>query len=127
MNQAADLKNSRKDMVMGRNLWGEIEMSEEEEILRTAREAAKKKGHATYSDFSDFIERIVQEAESSLKGRALQRAQTGIRDTLKNHGWVRRIEERKKVVFYPPDSPLLRRSQMTLNIDNSDGHNNSGA
>ena len=107
---------------MGRNLWGEIVESEEEQILRMAREAAKKKGYATYSDFSEFIERIVQEAESSLKGRALQRAQTVIRDTLEKHQWVRKIEERKKVVFYPPDSPLLESDQMTLNIDNSDGN-----
>lgn len=99
---------------MGQNLWGQSAESVEEEILRIAQEAVKRKGYATYSDFGEFIQRIVQEAEPSLKGRAEQRAEKTIRDTLRKHGWVRRTEERKKVVFYPADSPLLKDDQATL-------------
>ena len=112
-----DLEKSKEDMVMGRNLWGEIVESEEEEILRIARGAVKKKGYATYLDFRKFVQRLEQKAEPSQKGRAEQRAERAIRDTLKKHGWVKRIEERRKVVFHPPDSPLLRSDQLTLGYD----------
>ena len=107
---------------MYQNLWGQNAESEEEEILRIAQETVERKGYAAYSDFGEFIQRIVQIAEPSLKGRAEQRAETMIRDALRKYGWVRRTKERNKVVFYPPDSPLLKSDQLTLEIDNSDGN-----
>lgn len=117
-----DLENNKEDMVMGRNLWGEITETKEEEILRTAQEATKRKGYSSYSDFGEFIQRIVQKAEPSLAGRAVQMAEKVIRDNLKEHGWIRKTGERREVVFYPPDSPLLKSDQLTLEIDNSDGN-----
>ena len=101
---------------MGRNLWGECQETQQEVILRIAHEAAKRKGHASYSDFPEFIQRAVQKVEPSLASRAVQRAEKVIRDTLEGQRWARETRERGEVVYHPPDSPRARRDQTAMDI-----------
>ena len=104
-------------MSMGRNLWGECQETEQEEILRIANEAAKRKGYAVYADFTEIIDRAIEKAESSsLAARAVQKAQQVIRDTLIGKGWIKRTRERGEVVFYPPDSPMIPPDQTAMDI-----------
>ena len=103
-------------MSMGCNLWGECQETEQEEILKIANEAAKRKGYAVYADFREFIQRAVDKVEPSLAARAVQWAEKAIRDTLKGQGWTKRTRGRGEVVFYPPDSPMARRDQTAMDI-----------
>ena len=99
---------------MRRDLWGEITESPEEMILRLAQRAVEEMGYATYSEFGEFIQPLVRKADPSSAGRVEQEAERVIRKVLKKHRWRRRIEERNKVVFYPPDSRLPEDDQLEL-------------
>ena len=90
------------------DLFGEIH---EDEIVKIARKAAKKRGYAIYDDYYEYMWQLI--CQSPPKPVRAGRFFHYIRGTLLEDGWVHRPRH-AETRFYPPGTDLDQTNQLKL-------------